>query len=143
MRLWTLHPKYIDAKGLVAWWREGLLAKAVLEGKTRGYRNHPQLIRFRSQPDPQGFLSEYLREILKEADRRGYNFDDKKLPAKIKEVQQAEESQGQLEYEWQHLKNKLESRDKEKYLKLLKIKIPDPHPLFRIVPGGIQNWEKI
>jgi hypothetical protein len=28
---------------LVAVWREGLLAQAVLQGKTNGYKNHPQL----------------------------------------------------------------------------------------------------
>jgi len=38
MRLWTIHPKYLDAKGLVALWRETLLAKHVLEGKTPGYK---------------------------------------------------------------------------------------------------------
>ena len=37
MRLWTLHPKYLDPQGLVALWREALLARAVLQGKTRGY----------------------------------------------------------------------------------------------------------
>ncbi|MEN6399799.1 MAG: pyrimidine dimer DNA glycosylase/endonuclease V, partial [Rectinema sp.] len=29
MRLWTLHPQYLDQKGLTAAWREGLLAKKV------------------------------------------------------------------------------------------------------------------
>jgi hypothetical protein len=29
-RIWSLHPKYLDARGLVALWREGLLAQAVL-----------------------------------------------------------------------------------------------------------------
>ena len=47
MRIWSLHPRYLDAKGLVAVWRETLLAKHVLEGKTKGYKNHPQLNRFR------------------------------------------------------------------------------------------------
>ncbi|WP_368086417.1 pyrimidine dimer DNA glycosylase/endonuclease V [Nitrosomonas sp. Nm34] len=26
MRLWSIHPKYLDAKGLLALWREGLQA---------------------------------------------------------------------------------------------------------------------
>ena len=52
MRLWTLHPRYLDARGLVALWREALLAQKVLRGKTRGYRAHPQLQRFREQADP-------------------------------------------------------------------------------------------
>ena len=37
IRIWTLHPKYLDAKGLVAVWREALLAKHVLENKAKGY----------------------------------------------------------------------------------------------------------
>lgn len=32
MRLWSLHPSYLDAVGLVALWREGLLARKVLQG---------------------------------------------------------------------------------------------------------------
>ena len=38
MRLWSLHPRYFDSKGLTAAWREALLARAVLTGQTRGYR---------------------------------------------------------------------------------------------------------
>ena len=49
MRLWTVGPKIIGSKGLVALYYEGLLAKGVLEGKTRLYPNHPQLFHFRSQ----------------------------------------------------------------------------------------------
>jgi hypothetical protein len=33
MRIWSLHPKYLDSKGLVALWRESLLAKNVLRDK--------------------------------------------------------------------------------------------------------------
>jgi len=43
MRIWSLHPKYLDSKGMVALWREALLAKQVLLNKTKGYKNHPQL----------------------------------------------------------------------------------------------------
>ena len=81
MRLWTVHPKYLDARGLVALWREGLLAKAVLAGKTRGYRHHPQLVRFRAQRDPQACICAYLRAVLAEATSRGYEFDATKLPS--------------------------------------------------------------
>ncbi|WP_245747334.1 pyrimidine dimer DNA glycosylase/endonuclease V [Frateuria terrea] len=47
MHLWTPHPKHLDRQGLLALWREGLLARAVLRGQTRGYRQHPPLERFR------------------------------------------------------------------------------------------------
>lgn len=48
MRIWSLHPKYLDTKGLVALWRETLLAQHVLSGKTKRYKNHPQLARFKN-----------------------------------------------------------------------------------------------
>ncbi len=79
MRLWTLHPKYPDRQGLLALWREGLLAQAVLLGKTKGYRNHPQLQRFKSHHDPVAAIATYLTEVHREAARRDYRFDEKKV----------------------------------------------------------------
>ncbi len=79
MRLWTIHPKYLDARGLVALWRETLLAQKVLQGETKGYRNHLQLIRFKEQTDPVAYVATYLRFIHQEAVSRGYNFDWTKL----------------------------------------------------------------
>ncbi|MFZ2406304.1 MAG: pyrimidine dimer DNA glycosylase/endonuclease V [Methylobacter sp.] len=38
--------------GLLALWREALLAQKVLRGESRGYRHHPQLARFRELVDP-------------------------------------------------------------------------------------------
>ena len=63
MRIWSLHPQYLDARGLVALWREALLAQSVLRGATRGYRQHPQLVRFRRRPSPTGAIAEYLRAV--------------------------------------------------------------------------------
>lgn len=79
MRLWSLHPSYLDAKGLVALWREGLLAKTVLNGQTKGYKKHPQLERFKASPDPIAAINAYLWGVYNEAERRRYNFDHKKL----------------------------------------------------------------
>src|SRR5688500_18766973 len=75
MRLWTLHPKHLDRRGLVALWREALLAQAVLAGRTIGYRHHPQLTRFRQCQDPRSAISHYLVGVHEEARRRGYAFD--------------------------------------------------------------------
>jgi hypothetical protein len=109
MRLWSLHPRYLDARGLVALWREALLAQKVLHGDTRGYRKHPQLTRFKQQPDPQAAIAAYLREVQREAERRGYHFDAGKIaphaPAKIIPV-----TAGQLAYELTHLTAKLRLR---------------------------------
>src|SRR5678815_5980507 len=103
MRLWTLHPRYLDPKGLVACWREGLLAQKVLSGATRGYRNHPQLLRFRSARDPMSAIATFLHEIASEAERRGYQFDVRKI-ARSRGPEQIRETRGQLEYEWAHLR---------------------------------------
>jgi len=143
MRLWTVHPRYLDAKGLVALWREGLLAKAVLEGKTKGYQKHPQLIRFRVHAQPFEVLWEYLRVVLAESQSRGYCFDNTKLPPQQVLVEPIIESQGQLAYEWQHLLKKLADRDSERFRQVSIFPCPEHHPSFVIVPGGIQDWEHV
>jgi hypothetical protein len=141
MRLWSLHPKYLDAKGLVALWREGLLAKAVLQGRTRGYRHHPQLERWRTASDPVGSINAYLAEVWAEADRRGYSFDRRKLgrrrangPLKV--------SRGQLMYEWRHLMRKLQVRDPVRYRQHCGVVRRSIHPVFRLVAGPIATWER-
>src|SRR5690242_15530396 len=129
MRIWSLHPEYLDAKGLVALWRETLLAKQVLEGKTRGYRNHPQLQRFRQAERPLDCINGYLAAVYYEAVRRGYHFDRSKIawdfkPAKLKVTK------GQLQYEAEHLRNKLKIRDAARYHALAITLMPKMHPLF-------------
>jgi hypothetical protein len=139
MRLWSLHPQYLDAKGLVALWREGLLAQAVLAGRTRGYRNHPQLERFR---DHHGAIAVYLRHVADEAESRGYEFDRSKLPA-IDVAPVIEVADGQLRFEWQHLCAKLRDRDPARLRRFAKIINPLPHPFFIVVPGSVAGWEKV
>ena len=142
MRLWSLHPRYLDAKGLVALWREGLLAQAVLAGLTRGYRNHPQLECFREHADPSAAIAVYLRHVAGEAEERGYRFDRSKLPAKTTSIRLAV-SDGQLRFEWQHLMAKLRDREPARYERFTAIAAPDPHPMFAIVPGPIAAWERV
>ena len=60
MRIWSVHPRYLDRQGLLACWRESLLAQAVLADATKGYQHHPQLERFREQPDPLVAIGAYL-----------------------------------------------------------------------------------
>jgi len=141
MRIWTLHPRYLDRQGLLALWREGLLAQAVLLGKTRGYLHHPQLTRFRKQPDPVAAIATYLAAVQQEGLRRGYTFDATKIN-KRRSPSPITETRGQLLYEWQHLKKKLSLRSVHALLELGDIEAPRPHPLFRIVTGRVRNWEK-
>ena len=141
MRLWTVHPRYLDAKGLVAAWREALLAQKVLSGGTRGYTRHPQLARFREHSRPTQAVAAFLLGIAEEAHRRGYAFDVTKI-TQCDFTGQLEETNGQLVYEWKHLKRKLRLRAPEVYRQFRRISTPEPHPLFRIVPGRIRPWEK-
>jgi hypothetical protein len=142
MRLWTLHPRYLDTKGLLAAWREGLLAQKVLKGETRGYRNHPQLARFKAESDAVGAIAAYLRPIHEEAVARGYNFAaDKIEPRDFAGKVRA--TRGQLLYEWAHLKTKLRLRDARRHDEFQNVAEPDPHPLFEIVEGGVEDWEVV
>jgi hypothetical protein len=142
MRLWSLHPKTLDAKGLVAVWREGLLARAVLLDQTRGYRHHPQLLRFQQHPSPMDAIDFYLEQVAVEADCRGYRFDRTKI-TQGKQPVQIEVTSGQVAYEFAHLKSKLQVRDPKKYSLLGDIDLPEAHPLFRVIPGEIEPWEKV
>jgi hypothetical protein len=142
MRLWTVHPKYLDARGLVALWREALLAQKALRGRTVGYRFHPQLSRFRAQVDPNASIAAYLQIVYEEAAARGYRFDSRKI-GRRRGSTVIVETRGQLLYEWKHLKNKLRARQPAQFAQLADIKSPEPHPLFKIVPGKVRAWESI
>lgn len=142
MRLWTLHPKYLDPQGLVACWRETLLAQKVLRGETRGYKSHPQLARFRAQADPLASIARYLRALHDEARRRGYSFDAAKI-GRQSPCKKITETEGQLQYEWAHLKRKLRQRNPALYRTLRGIQSPEAHPLFRMVAGGVREWERV
>ena len=141
MRLWSLHPTYLDAQGLVAVWREGLLAQAVLRGRTDGYLRHPQLRRFSERAAPVGLIAEYLRGVRAEASRRGYEFAAGRI-SRIRAHERMTVSREQLRFEWRHLLRKLEKRDPERRAKLAAVKRPRTHPLFRVVRGGVADWEK-
>ncbi len=141
MRLWTLHPHYLDAQGLTALWREALLAQAVLNGKTRGYAHHPQLCRFQDQPDPRTAIASYLPAVHAESVVRGYRFDSSKI-GPVDAGLRITVGRGQLAREWQHLLAKLQARSPAMFEKSRRIELPEPHPMFEIVPGPIATWER-
>ena len=140
MRLWSLHPRYLDAAGLVALWREALLAQAVLRGRTAGYRHHPQLDRFRGHAAPLSALNAYLQGVHAEACTRGYAFDAGKL-GRLGRRPVLTVSSGQIEYEWEHLMKKLHARARPIHAQLRGVRRPEAHPLFRVRRGGIEPWE--
>lgn len=141
MRLWSIHPKYLDPQGLVACWREALLARAVLRNETRGYRNHPQLARFRAADNPLASLETYLWGLWEEGTRRGYRFDVDRLGERLP-VAPLPVTEGQLAYELAHLRAKLVLRGPAWHETLSSVIEPEPHPLFTVVPGDIEPWER-
>ncbi len=142
MRLWSLHPKYLDSKGLVALWREALLAKHVLAGKTKGYKHHPQLTRFKAASEPLACINQYLLAVYREAESRGYHFDKTKIDDKDYDGRLTVTDK-QMAYEFQHLLNKLETRDPPRFAEIKATQDIQPHPLFSVIPGAIEDWEVV
>lgn len=165
MRIWSLHPSLLDQKGLVACWRETLLAQKVLQGQTAGYRNHPQLERFRAHPHPLVAIGAYLSGVADEADARGYRFNRGLIgtpPAPHQSTAGPDGglspipvTTGQLDLEFRHLMTKLEARDPDRHARLRQAPHgvtssgrpegeagPRAHPLFTVVPGPVEGWER-
>lgn len=166
MRIWSLHPSLLDRRALVACWRETLLAQKVLRGLTRGYTNHPQLIRFRAHPQPLEAVAAYLSGLADEADARGYSFNRALIGAgeggagkaykngtdkaenPYASLARIPVSLGQLEYELAFLQHKVAGRDPEWEHRLSERLATRgelaacAHPLFEVVPGAIEPWEK-
>ena len=141
MRLWTIHPRYLDPQGLVALWREALLAKAVLRGETRGYKHHPQLARFRAHASPRSAINAYLAAVHAEATARGYDFNRRKI-GPVRRVAPIAATSGQLAYEWQHLMKKLAVRNRPLHARWRRMQRTDCHPLFQRVRGPVADWER-
>jgi hypothetical protein len=141
MRLWSLHPKHLDRQGLIALWREGLLARKVLLGETKGYRHHPQLERFRATKDPIEAIEAYLHVVADDATRRGYRFDRSKLGPR-NAAHPIAVTQGQMDYEAGHLLNKLQTRSPEQAVQFQAASPPAVHPSFLAEEGPIEPWER-
>lgn len=141
MRLWSLHPALLDSRGLVALWREALLAQAVLRGRTVGYRHHPQLHRFAASERPRAAIAAFLRAVRVEADRRGFRFDGSRI-GRGGDVRAIPVTRGQLELEWRHLEAKLRQRDAAWLRRLGPAPELRPHPLFVVVEGAPEPWER-
>jgi len=142
VRLWTLHPKYLDPQGLVALWREALLARSVIRGLTKGYRHHPQLGRFQSHAAPRSAISTYLAAVLEEARARGYSFDASK-PGRSRSSIRIVATTGQVDYEWEHLLRKLRARSPDAYSRWKGLEDREHHPMFEVISGPIAPWERV
>jgi len=141
MRLWSLHPSLLDRAGLVALWREALLAQKVLDGTTKGYRHHPQLDRFRQSRNPARAIATYLWSVADEAKERGYQFDVSKITMPRARVT-IPVTKGQLAYEFTHLKQKLRPRDPKRLQWIRKLESVKANSVFKAVDGPIAPWER-
>jgi len=142
MRLWSVHPQYFDRQALTACWREGLLAQKVLDKMAGGYSNHPQLLRFRAAPDPHVAMWTFLHGVVDEADARGYSFAREKVLGAADQVLRLDVTAGQRDFEWEHLRRKLEARSPEVAERWRDVTEPLVHPVFRVVAGGVEGWER-
>jgi hypothetical protein len=142
MRLWSLHPSLLDRVGLVALWREALLAQKVLAGASKGYRHHPQLDRFRQSALPSRDIASYLWSVADEAKERGYVFDVSKIAMRRGRVS-IPVTNGQLAYELTHLKQKLRQRDPKRLQLISKRESVEVNSMFKAVDGPIAPWERI
>ena len=144
MRLWSLHPCYLDRLGLVSVWREALLAKAVLENKTKRYKTHPQLNRFKKCEKPIEAINCFLKHVYDESKIRGYKFDFSKIGPYDPSIS-IPVTNGQIKHEFHHLQYKLNKRDKDKYQELKKLSKSEIkiNPIFSRIEGGIESFEKI
>ena len=142
MRIWSIHPMYLDWKGLGALWREALLAQKVLLGNTKGWRNHPQLDRFRNHAAPMKAIGYYLLMVHKESLERCYSYDYTKILEPANQVKNIPITKGQINYEFTILNERLSKRNVEKFKENLKVGKIEAHPLFKIVEGPPESWEK-
>jgi len=143
MRLWSVHPRYLDRQALVACWRESLLAQSVLVAPGRGYSRHPQLERFTAHDEPLTAMAHFLAAYLAEADARGYRFNRTKIVGDpLAPVAPIPLASGQLDYEWRHLAGKLAERSPAVAARWEGVARPDAHPLFVVHDGPIANWER-
>lgn len=117
------------------------MAQAVLAGRTRGYTRHPQLERFRTTEAPLETIGRYLSALADEADARGYRFDRSRIDSAGEANAQLTVASGQLDFEWAHLGAKLAARslaDARRW----EGSTPRPHPLFTVVAGPTEAWER-
>jgi len=145
MRLWTLHPRYLDSRGLVSLWREALLAQAALAGKAGSFGSHPQLARFRQARSAKDAIRSYLLAIHAESLRRGFRFTLERIDGSgeqgARDAGVLVVTRGQLDYEWEQLRDRLRKRSPAALLKTSEPFCPDPHPLFQVVRGPVAAWE--
>ncbi|WMT50842.1 MAG: pyrimidine dimer DNA glycosylase/endonuclease V [Ferroplasma sp.] len=144
MRLWSIDFSYLDRQGLLACWRESLLARNVLYGLTKGYKNHPQISRFKLSGEPVTAINTYIYYLFLESKERNYSFNESKLEySMINRDFHIPVTAGQVTYEFKLLLSKLKTRSQENFNRVKGIDRPATCSLFIQVEGNIENWERV
>jgi hypothetical protein len=107
-----------------------------------GWKNHPQLDRFKYHPKPMEAVGFYLKELHIESQRRGYNYNYSKILYPNSQVETITITMGQIDYEFKILQDRLKKRTPLKYDENLGVTKPEAHPLFKVIPGLPEKWEK-
>jgi Pyrimidine dimer DNA glycosylase len=148
MRLWSFDPSCLDQRGLCGLWREVLVGlRAFEKGPGAPWYNHPQLTRFKQHPNGLGVLAEYAEYVLNEGHKRGYKFNARHLDPYLELYDvnftgAIQVTEGQFGYEIEHFMRKLAIREPIRYTNYLNEPKFSPHPIFTIVDGDIESWEK-
>lgn len=135
----------LDWQGLGGLWREGLGAQKALialeRGEKVGYQSHPQLDRFKATEDPVEYIVAYLWGVLEEANEvRGYHYNGGRIAYTTSSPEAAiPVTRGQMDYELGWLGDKLAVRAPAQLERLEDVR---PHPLFEVVPGDVEHWER-
>ena len=149
MRIWTLHPRFLDRQGLLGQWREALQAKnALLDPHHSSNVCHErQLRRFKAAKiQALSCMGVYLHAVADEMILRGYKPNVSLIPYYVGTPSLIPVTQGQVNFEIAHLMAKLTERDPSRLLPLSKIRVlmsNQLNPIFKEVGGDIESWEKI
>jgi len=86
-------------------------------------------------------IADYLAGVWAESERRGFNFDHRKIGSR-RGAGRLTVTRGQLDYESELLCRKLKKRLREKCPELSSLGQVRPHPLFIVVDGEVEEWER-
>lgn len=150
MRLWSLHPSYLDKQALQVCWADALQAleyykqeRAYMKGITNDLSPYfyPCLDRFRMTGSPIAHITNYLHGLCDESERRNTPFGRAKLPEFTPGLR-LKVTDGQIAREEKLLLLQLNRRKQTQlWMDLFVAEYVQPHPLFEIVSGPVEPWE--
>lgn len=87
-----------------------------------------------------------MLKIYEEARKRSYCYNKSKIVKAAEKVEPIKITKGQILYEFHILKERVKGRDPKKYKEVLELerkgRRPKSHPLFVVIEGEVEPWEK-